>query len=125
MGEAARGSRGPNSGRHNRVPSDEAGSLCLRFTSEAGTAQTRFRRSGFWRDIGMEVGHAERQADGGSKKRCTRGHPGYRLGCRPRVLGAGEMRPVSEGRTDELARAESIAEAGLRAYTENRVTLAD
>ena len=41
------------------------------------------------------------------------------------VLGAGEMRPVSEGRTDELARAESIAEAGLRAYTENRVTLAD
>ena len=41
------------------------------------------------------------------------------------VLGAGEMRRVSEGRTAELARAESIAEAGLRAYTENRVTLAD
>ena len=41
------------------------------------------------------------------------------------VLGAGEMRPVSEGRTDELARAESIAEAALRAYAENRVTLPD
>jgi hypothetical protein len=41
------------------------------------------------------------------------------------VLAAGEMRPVSEGRTDELARAQSIAEAALRAYAENRVTLAD
>jgi hypothetical protein len=35
------------------------------------------------------------------------------------------MHPVSEGRTDELARAESIAEAALRAYAENRVTLAN
>ena len=41
------------------------------------------------------------------------------------VLGAGEMRPVSEGRTDELARAESVAETALRAYADNRVTLAD
>lgn len=36
------------------------------------------------------------------------------------VLAAGQMRRVSEGRTDELARAQSIAEAALRAYAENR-----
>jgi hypothetical protein len=41
------------------------------------------------------------------------------------VLAAGDMHPVSEGRTDELARAQSIAEAALRAYAENRVTALD
>jgi hypothetical protein len=37
------------------------------------------------------------------------------------VLAGDEMCPVSEGRTDDLARAQSIAEAALRAYAENRV----
>jgi hypothetical protein len=32
------------------------------------------------------------------------------------VLGAGEMGPVSEGRTDDLEQARSIAEAALRGY---------
>jgi hypothetical protein len=41
------------------------------------------------------------------------------------VLAAGDMHPISEGRTDELARAQSIAEAALRAYAENRVTALD
>ena len=36
------------------------------------------------------------------------------------VLAAGEMDPMSEGRTDDLAQAKSIAEATLRAYDENR-----
>ena len=35
------------------------------------------------------------------------------------VLAAGEMDPMSDGRTDDLANAKSIAEAALRAYTEN------
>ena len=34
------------------------------------------------------------------------------------VLPAGEMHPVSEGRTSDLARALSLAEAALRAYAE-------
>ena len=34
------------------------------------------------------------------------------------VLAAGEMDPVSDGRTDDLARARSIAETALRAYAE-------
>ena len=37
------------------------------------------------------------------------------------VLGAGEMEPVSDGRTGDLAQAQSIAEAALRAYTESGV----
>jgi hypothetical protein len=36
------------------------------------------------------------------------------------VLRAGEMNPLSEPRTDDLVRAESVAEAALRAYAENR-----
>jgi hypothetical protein len=36
------------------------------------------------------------------------------------VLAAGDMHLISEGRTDYLAQAQSIAEAALRAYTENR-----
>src|SRR5437763_8094444 len=35
------------------------------------------------------------------------------------VLAAGEMDPMSEGRTDELAQAQSIAEPALRAYADN------
>lgn len=35
------------------------------------------------------------------------------------VLAAGEMDPMSEGRTDDLAQAQSIPEAALRAYAEN------
>src|SRR5438270_13697357 len=38
------------------------------------------------------------------------------------VLAAGEMDPMSDGRTDDLAQAQSIAEAALRAYAGNRVT---
>ena len=38
------------------------------------------------------------------------------------VLGAGEMEPMSEGRTDDLEQARSIAEMALRAYAENGVT---
>ena len=38
------------------------------------------------------------------------------------VLAADNMHPVSEGRTDELARAQSTAQAALRAHAENRVT---
>jgi hypothetical protein len=38
------------------------------------------------------------------------------------VLAEGEMDPMSDGRTDYLAQAQSIAEAALRAYAENRVT---
>ena len=41
------------------------------------------------------------------------------------LLASGEMHPVSEDRTHELARAQSIAEAALRAYAESRVSLAD
>jgi hypothetical protein len=37
------------------------------------------------------------------------------------VLAAGEMDPMSEGRTDDLAQAQSIAEAALRSSTESRV----
>jgi hypothetical protein len=37
------------------------------------------------------------------------------------VLAAGEIHPVSEGRTSDLARAQSIAEAALRAYAGNRL----
>ena len=36
------------------------------------------------------------------------------------VLVAGEVDPMSEGRTDDLAQAKSIAEAAVRAYAENR-----
>jgi hypothetical protein len=36
------------------------------------------------------------------------------------VLAGDEMHPVSEGRTDDLARAQSIAEAALHAYAESR-----
>ena len=35
------------------------------------------------------------------------------------VLAAGEMDPISDGRTDELARARALAEATLLAYAEN------
>lgn len=37
------------------------------------------------------------------------------------VLAGDEMYPVAEGRTDDRARAQSIAEAALHAYAENRV----
>lgn len=37
------------------------------------------------------------------------------------VLAAGEMDPMSDGRTDDLAQAQSIAEAALRSGTESRV----
>jgi hypothetical protein len=36
------------------------------------------------------------------------------------VLTAGEMDPMSEGRTDDLAQAQPLAEAALRAYAENQ-----
>jgi hypothetical protein len=35
------------------------------------------------------------------------------------VLAAGETDPMPDGRTDDLARAQSIAEAALRAYAED------
>jgi hypothetical protein len=35
------------------------------------------------------------------------------------VLAAGETDPMSDGRTDDLARAQSIAEAARRAYAED------
>ena len=38
------------------------------------------------------------------------------------VLAAGEMEPVSEGRTIDLEQAQSIAEAALRTYAESGVT---
>ena len=38
------------------------------------------------------------------------------------VLPAGEMQPMSEGRTDDLGQAKSIAQAALRAYAENQIT---
>ena len=37
------------------------------------------------------------------------------------VLAGDEMYPVAEGRTDDRARAQSVAEAALHAYAENRV----
>jgi hypothetical protein len=37
------------------------------------------------------------------------------------VLAAGTMDPMSEGRTEDLARAQALAEAALRAYAEKRV----
>jgi hypothetical protein len=37
------------------------------------------------------------------------------------VLAAGEMDPMSDGRTDDLARAQAAAEAALRAYAGNLV----
>ena len=37
------------------------------------------------------------------------------------VLAPGEMDPISEGRTDDLARTKSIAEAALRAYAGNQL----
>jgi hypothetical protein len=36
------------------------------------------------------------------------------------VLAAGDMDPMSEGRTEDLGQAQSIGEAALRAYAENR-----
>jgi hypothetical protein len=41
------------------------------------------------------------------------------------VLAAGEMDPMSEGRTDDLSQAQSIAEAVLWAYAEERVEVRD
>ena len=38
------------------------------------------------------------------------------------VLAAGEMEPVSEGCTNDLEQAQSIAEAALRTYAESGVT---
>ena len=38
------------------------------------------------------------------------------------VLAAGEMDPMSDGLTDDLTQAQSIAAAALRAYAGNRVT---
>src|SRR5215467_7973968 len=38
------------------------------------------------------------------------------------VLGAGEMEPMTEGRTDDLEQARSIAEGALRANAERAVT---
>lgn len=35
------------------------------------------------------------------------------------VLGAGDLDSMADGRTDEVAQAQSIAEAALRAYAEN------
>jgi hypothetical protein len=40
------------------------------------------------------------------------------------VLAAGDVHPVSDGRTDDLRQAKLIAEAALRAYAESRVTAA-
>jgi hypothetical protein len=40
------------------------------------------------------------------------------------VLAGDQMYPVAEGRTDDRARAQSIAEAALLAYAENRVSAA-
>jgi hypothetical protein len=40
------------------------------------------------------------------------------------VLAAGEMDPISEGRTDELARAQALAEAALCAYADTNGTAA-
>ena len=40
------------------------------------------------------------------------------------VLAGDEMYPVAEGRTDDRARAQSIAEAALHAYAQNRVSRA-
>ena len=40
------------------------------------------------------------------------------------VLAAGEMDPMSEGRTDELVRAQDLAEAALCAYAETNGTAA-
>jgi hypothetical protein len=37
------------------------------------------------------------------------------------VLAAGEVNPVSEGRTDDLARAQAIAKAALGAYAEKQL----
>jgi hypothetical protein len=37
------------------------------------------------------------------------------------VLAGDEMYPVAEGRTNDRARAQSIAEAALHAYAENRI----
>jgi hypothetical protein len=39
-----------------------------------------------------------------------------------RLAVGGYMRPVSEGRTDDLAQAQSIAAAALGAYAANRIT---
>jgi hypothetical protein len=41
------------------------------------------------------------------------------------VLGAGEMEPVSDGRTDDLVKAQSIAKAALRAYTKKQIMVTD
>jgi hypothetical protein len=41
------------------------------------------------------------------------------------VLTAGEMDPMSDGRSDDLARAQSLAEAALRAYAENRIEVSN
>src|SRR5947209_5387412 len=38
------------------------------------------------------------------------------------VLAAGEMDPMSDGRTDDLAGAQSLAETALRAHAENRLS---
>jgi hypothetical protein len=35
------------------------------------------------------------------------------------VLAAGEMDPLSDGRTDDFSRAQFLAEAALRAYADN------
>ena len=67
----------------------------------------------------MEKGRPDRQADGCPRNgaraviRDTGSDAGRFLWS---VLAAGEMDPMSEGRTDDLAQAVSLSEAALRAY---------
>jgi hypothetical protein len=44
------------------------------------------------------------------------------IGAVTSVLPAGAIDPISDGRTDDLAQAESLSEAALRTYAENRLS---
>jgi len=72
-----------------------------------------------WRKIGL-IAHLMIDARNGARAviRDTRSDAGRYLWS---VLGAGEMEPVSDGRNDDLAQAQSIAEAALHAYTTNQI----
>jgi len=70
-----------------------------------------------WRKIGL-IAHLMIDPRTGARAviRDTRSDAGCYLW---RILGAGEMEPARHGRTGDLAQAQSIAEAALRAFVED------
>jgi len=94
-----------------------AGTLALVtgvLTVEVNAAEVKVLSAGAMRGILQELAPA---FETGAVIRDTGAHIGRLLWS---VLAAGEMDPISDGRTYLLAQAQSSAEAGLRAYAGNQ-----